>query len=321
MCILRQVTFTICIAVFCGCASRPLPSTNLNATEGYIKSKDGVQLHYQMIGTGSDTVVVLHGGPGFDKGYLAPDLELLARSHVAIFYDQRGSGRSTLVTDSAIINIDAHIADLEAVRQHFSIRKLSLIGHSWGALLAARYALNHPEQVHKMIFLNPGPLRRTPYMQQLNPNITRWMDSIALVELRNLSAARQDTTIHVQVSCRNFWKLFIRGFYFDPLDTTLIRKMRGDFCSASVTAIKNLSLVNSLTWASIGEYDWRGSFRNVHLPVLIIAGEKDIFPNESFNEWQQAFPGSAILIIKGTGHYSHVEKPEAVFSAINNFLR
>ncbi len=158
-------------------------------------------------------------------------------------------------------------------------------------------------------------------MQQLNPNITRWMDSIALVELRNLSAARQDTTIHVQVSCRNFWKLFIRGFYFDPLDTTLIRKMRGDFCSASVTALKNLTLVNSLTWASIGEYDWRGSFRNVHLPVLIIAGEKDIFPNESFNEWQQAFPGSAILIIKGTGHYSHVEKPEAVFSAINNFLR
>jgi proline iminopeptidase len=41
---------------------------------------------------------------------------------------------------------------VDAVRQHFSIRKLSLIGHSWGALLAARYALNHPELVYKMIF-------------------------------------------------------------------------------------------------------------------------------------------------------------------------
>ncbi len=152
MCILRQVTFTICIAVFCGCASRPLPSTQFNAGEGYIKSKDGVELHYQIIGSGTDTVVVLHGGPGFDKGYLAPDLEPLGKSNVVIFYDQRGSGKSTLVTDTAIINIDAHITDLEAVRQHFSMGKLSIIGHSWGALLAARYALHHPEQVHKIIF-------------------------------------------------------------------------------------------------------------------------------------------------------------------------
>jgi proline iminopeptidase len=320
MCILRQVTFTICIAVLCGCASRPLHSTNLNATEGYIKSKDGVQLHYQIIGSGIDTVVVLHGGPGFDKSYLAPDLEPLGKSYVVIFYDQRGSGKSTLVTDSAIINIDAHIADLEAVRQHFSIRKLSLIGHSWGALLAARFALNYPEEVHKMIFLNPGPLRRTPYMQLLTPNVTRWMDSISLVELRNLRAARQDSTINVQVSCRNFWKLFIRGYYFDPFDTTLIQKMRGDFCSASATAIRNLSLVNSLTWASIGEYDWRDSFRSLIIPVLIIAGQKDIFPLEAFNEWKEAFPGSSLLIIKGTGHYSHVEKPELVFDAITKFL-
>jgi pimeloyl-ACP methyl ester carboxylesterase len=97
--------------------------------------------------------------------------------------------------------------------------------------------------------------------------------------------------------------------------------MRGDFCSASPRAIKNFSLVNSLTWASIGEYDWRNSFSSLDIPVMIIAGQKDIFPLEAFNEWKEAFPRSTLYVIEGTGHYSHVEKPEAVFTAINNFLR
>ena len=62
-------------------------------------------LRIRVSGREGDTVVVLHGGPFFSLGYIAADLEPLADRHVLLFYDQRGSGRSTLVADS--LSLDA----------------------------------------------------------------------------------------------------------------------------------------------------------------------------------------------------------------------
>src|SRR5215216_1370401 len=87
-----------------GCAqtnlARAPAQAEPTAREGYVDAGAGVRLFYRIVGTGRDTVVVLHGGPGFSMSYLAADLEPLAARHVLIFYDQRGTGGSTLVTDS-----------------------------------------------------------------------------------------------------------------------------------------------------------------------------------------------------------------------------
>jgi pimeloyl-ACP methyl ester carboxylesterase len=53
-----------------------------------------------IVGSGKDTIVMLHGGPGFNMEYFAPDEEPLAASFVLLFYDQRGNGRSSLISDS-----------------------------------------------------------------------------------------------------------------------------------------------------------------------------------------------------------------------------
>jgi hypothetical protein len=103
----------------------------LEAKEGYVEAGDGVRLFYRSVGTGGDTVVVLHGGPGFSMDYLAADLEPLAARHVLLFYDQRGTGRSTLVTDSVSLDAQRFADDLEAVRRQFGIQRLTLLGHSW----------------------------------------------------------------------------------------------------------------------------------------------------------------------------------------------
>ena len=50
-------------------------------------------LYSREIGQGQP-VIVLHGGPDFDHGYLLPDLDRLADSFRLIYYDQRGRGRS-----------------------------------------------------------------------------------------------------------------------------------------------------------------------------------------------------------------------------------
>ena len=105
--------------------------------EGSIDAGGGVRLFYRGVGDGADTIVVLHGGPGFTMDYIAADLEPLAGRHTLIFYDQRGTGGSTLVSDSAGLDAQRFVEDVEAVRLHFALERLVLLGHSWGTGLAA----------------------------------------------------------------------------------------------------------------------------------------------------------------------------------------
>ena len=95
----------------------------------------------RVVGAGADTVIAIHGGPGVDLESIAGDFAPLAAQHTVIFYDQRGGGKSQIVADPAQLTLDRHLADLEAVRAHFGIRKMTLVGHSWGGLLAVLYAL------------------------------------------------------------------------------------------------------------------------------------------------------------------------------------
>src|SRR6266540_6817641 len=145
--------------VCAGCAgTRPSPSLAgqpaRTAREGYVDADGGVRLFYRIVGTGRDTVVVLHGGPGFSMSYLAADIEPLAARHVLLFYDQRGTGRSTLVTDSASLDGQRFAEDLEAVRSQFGLQRLTLLVHSWGAGVAALYVAQHPERVGRLLIVD-----------------------------------------------------------------------------------------------------------------------------------------------------------------------
>ena len=64
--------------------------------------------------------------------YVADDLESLAEHRTLLFYDQRGTGRSSLVSDAAALDAHRFGEDLEAVRRHVGLGQLTLLGHSWG---------------------------------------------------------------------------------------------------------------------------------------------------------------------------------------------
>jgi proline iminopeptidase len=117
-------------------------------------------LFYRFIGTGSDVLVVIHGGPGMDMGYMVPDFQPLAERHQLLFYDQRGGGRSELLPDdAALYTMACHVADLEALRHHFGLERLTLVAHSFGPAIAASYAMAHPDRVARMVFIGPVPPR------------------------------------------------------------------------------------------------------------------------------------------------------------------
>lgn len=157
---LAQISFTLCVAFLAsGCISLPdtvdldltLPTVELN----------GYRFHAETFGDPRNPVViVLHGGPGADYRYLYP-LKALADDYFVVFYDQRGTGLSPRVPE-AQITIQGFVDDLDAFVSHFGQgRSVSLIGHSWGAMLGSAYVGAHPHKVNKIVLAEPQFLDAT----------------------------------------------------------------------------------------------------------------------------------------------------------------
>ena len=187
---------------------------SLSSTTGYVVAGSGVRLFYRTAGTGRDTLVVLHGGPGFTMSYLADDLEPLAARHVLLFYDQRGTGRSTLVTDSSALDAQRFAEDLEAVRKHFGLTKLSIIGHSWGAGVAGLYAARYPDHVARLVLVDGIPATRARFTAAFQSLEAR-RDSATQRRIQELRATRLANPGDAG-ACRAyyalwFWRLFRRS--------------------------------------------------------------------------------------------------------------
>src|SRR5262245_48929288 len=142
------------LVLACGGASPPGESAAAHEPAAGNFQGDGARLYYRWMGSGPDVLVMIHGGPGMDSGYMAADFAPLAERHRLLFYDQRGGGRSEILGDVAgHYAIARHVADLEALRRHFGLERMTLVAHSFGPAIAAAYAIEHPDRVARMIFI------------------------------------------------------------------------------------------------------------------------------------------------------------------------
>jgi len=134
-----------------------LSTTNVTGqTSYYVTSADHTKLYVQEYGTGKP-VVILAGGPGLNAVYLEPVWKTLSARYRCIVPDQRGTGKSTLSSvDSVSVTMNNYVGDLEALRKHLKLDRLTLIGHSWGGMLAMHYAAMHPDHIEKLVLLGSG---------------------------------------------------------------------------------------------------------------------------------------------------------------------
>ena len=307
-------------ALLSGCgsshAASPPSQTPLSRQEGYVDAGGGVRLFYRVLGAARDTIIVLHGGPGFSLAYLATDLAPLAARHTLVIYDQRGTGRSTLVADSAALTGERFVEDLEAVRRHFGLARVTLLGHSWGAGLAALYAIRYPEQVEGMLFVGAMPPTRHGLVQAFSALGAR-RDSAGQRRLRETRAAWQADTGNA-AACRAYYVEWFQPFFADP---AMLRRTRGDFCAGTPEALRNkVASVDRYTFASLGDWDWRLALRGVRARTLVLQGRADVFPPESAREWVAALPNARLLVLDAVGHFPYLEAPDRFGLAVDAFM-
>jgi proline iminopeptidase len=301
-----------------GPALRPPSDTPPVVREGFAEAGDGVRLFYRLVGTGGDTVVVIHGGPGLSMDYFADDLSPLAeRGHTLLFYDQRGGGRSSLVSDSAALDAHRFGEDLEAIRRHFAMERLTLLGHSWGAAVVALYAAEHPERVGRLLVVGGVPPQRGALVQAFR-SLSASRDSVARQRLRGAWEAWLADPGDVS-ACRVYHTLWFVPFYGD---SSAAGRSRGDFCAGTREGLLNrVRAVDRFTMPSLGEWDWRPALRAVPAPALVIHGTVDPLPLEGAREWAALLPNARLLLLEGIGHFPYVEAPGTFFAAVDAFLR
>jgi len=290
--------------------------------EGFIVTEDGVRLFYKVVGSGAETLVAVHGGPGNSLTSIEPDLAPLAKNRTIIYYDQRGNGRSDLITNHEKLSISKHIQDLEAVRTHFKLDKMTLLGNSWGGLLIGFYAAAHPERVARLVFHCPASPTKT-LLAEMDSEIKRRLNRQYDDEQRNRfgTVANLETWLKAtdpRAVCREFYQTILAVYVSKPESMKLLK---GDLCSGSDDAVRNQQLVNHQIWRALGSWNLLSSLGAVKAPVLVIHGAADVIPVESSEAWVRAMPNAQLLIINGAGHIPQIEQPEIFFKAVETFLK
>jgi pimeloyl-ACP methyl ester carboxylesterase/ketosteroid isomerase-like protein len=288
-------------------------TVRLKSIEGFVQTKDYVKLHYQILGEGKDTIVVVPGGNTFGAAYLVPDLTPLAAHHTLLFFDPAGAGYSTVVKDTARYNMKRVVDDIESIRKHFHLKKLNLLGHSTSGLIVGYYAITNPTRLNSMILMSPMPAAA---YQMKDFNSDKKHDSTSLLLLRQNGKIYRNAPVDTMKACWDYYSLWARGFVPSYAEA---RKMWGNICNCDQANLMSPYSYN--VFRSLGNWDITAQLANVKTRSLIIVGDKDAISFDSFQLWDTSLPNSVLINFKGAGHMPHVDYPIAFASAIQTFMQ
>ena len=113
--------------------------------EGRLEVEQGYKIAYRVFGTGSRTLLGLHGGPGVSSHYLDRLAEVVGGDLKLVLYDQLGGGDSDWPDDPTLWQVPRFVTEVETVRTALDLGAVTLLGQSWGGMLALAYTLDHPQ--------------------------------------------------------------------------------------------------------------------------------------------------------------------------------
>ena len=286
-----------------------LPALLLQAqTPGMILESNRT-ISYKTFGEGKP-ILIINGGPGMNSnGFQFMAEKIAALGYQTILFDQRGTGGSILPTvDSTTLTMDLMVEDVEAIRQHFKLKKLIILGHSFGGMLAGAYAAAHPNRIEGIIFSSSGGLD-IGFVNDLS--ITTKLSSGNLEKLQYWSdqIAAGDTSFHARLE---------RGRALAPAYL-----YNQDFVPVIAKRLTEGNMtINGLIWADLRRtnFDYYPKLNGRKFPVLVLQGDHDVMPLSIGEKIVTAFPNSKMIVLKNCAHYGWLDAPDQYFGAIKEWV-
>jgi proline iminopeptidase len=247
---------------------------------------------------------------------------LAEAGHDVWAYDQRGTGRSSRLTDPHGYTTALGVADLEHVHERIGAERLILVGHSYGAYLAAAYIAEHPDRVERAVFLSPGDLRNDGTHASPQDRLTtaervqlyrllvspRALLAYALVQVDPVAARALAGDREVDARQDRVYAAALPGLHCRGRTGPALHGM--GFYAATVPQ----------SWRRPAEPDVAAQLRRSDLPVLVVKGQCDYLDWESATDYLRSFPDSRLLYLPGAGHDVQVDEPERVREAVEDFV-
>lgn len=263
-----------------------------------VRLSDGIDLWTTVSGTGPP-LVCLHGGPGL-WDYLAPLAALLDDTFTVVRFEQRGCGRSG--AHGGPFTIAQAVDDLDQIRAALGFDRWAVLGHSWGAELALRYAARHQDQTVAVAYVGgvgAGNGFRAAYRAELDRRLGPDRERVA--ELSAISAADR-TIAQERELCVLQWRAD-----FSP-STDGVRRTQAMWETRPVGAVVN-GLANRQLWGDRETEDLLLVAARVTCPVTVISGADDPRPWTATDPLMAVLPHATRVVLEGAGHAPWAERP------------
>jgi proline iminopeptidase len=280
-------------------------------SDGHVTTEDGVRLFFQKMGSGPKAVVILNGF------YLFEDFKYLADGRTLIFLDLRNRGRSDHIIDGSKLKkgVQHDVDDLEAVRRHFGLGHVDVIGHSYAGLTVILYAMKYPAHVDRVVQIGPmQPNQSTQYPAHLTGADATLREFFA----KAAELEKERASVEPREFCKRFWSLLRVLYVANPGDADKIKWARCDL-PTELNLMKHwvgniLPSIQSLNLMA-------EELAKVKTPVLTVHGVKDrSAPYGGGREWALMLPNARLVTVENAAHAPWIEAPEKVFSSIRTFL-
>ena len=290
--------------------------------QGFVDA-NGVMIYYEEFGKGKPLMIV-HGGPGATHDYFLPYLLPLAKHNRLIFIDERGSGKSEKLVDSTQYTVENMVEDVEAVREALGLGKMSLLGHSYGGVLAQAYALKYQKNLTHLILCSTFP--STSQMNEVFKKIKEKMSP----ELRERINKMEKEGLFghgLSYEQNRYTKDYMIAAWGEGYFPYLYQKHPDPDYDPTSGGLA-WTLYREM-WGSDGEYVIDGNLKSVEyvdrlhtikVPTLINCGDHDECDPSLSKEMHEKIPGSKLVIFPQSGHMTFVDQPDMFIKTVEDFL-
>jgi len=272
---------------------------------------NGTSLYYHAVGRG-DPVIIIHGGPVLDQSYMVDHFKELSKTHRLIFYDQRASGKSTAEVDTSSMTMKNLVDDIDQLRLKLGLDQVHILGHSWGGMLAVKYAIEYPLKVKSLVLCDAMP-----------PSFRLWNEEEQVIAQRTSS---YDSFLEEQVKAQDGFK----NKEVKWVDSLMKISFKSQFEDTSKLILLKISLPQdyfkrSKIFEHIGPelfaFDLTMQLEKIIAPTLIIFGDQEPATKISAPIYKNGIANSQLVIIPHCGHFPFIEQPLRFNLAVESFWK
>lgn len=275
---------------------------------------NGARLYFDVEGAGlvpdgprmreKPTLLLLHGGPGFDHSMFKPAFSALADIAQLIYYDHRGQGRSDGAPNT--LNLAQWGDDVKAMCDALGIEKPIVFGGSFGGFVAQSYATRHPAHPAKLILASTAAK-------------IVYEDVFAAFERVGGKAARD--------VAEPYWlepTLERRLAYLEKCFPLYNTRPANDPDALKRAILRHdVGLAFNGPHNEQGRMDFRADLARVACPTLVLAGDQDpIVPISLSETMAGCLPQHLVRFerFENCGHGVHRDDPERAFRVLREFI-